>query len=152
MRFPAGKWGTRQMTFHPAPSRPPFRPFAAMVFAWDDGKALICNIPGRGWCIPSGRVEPNEEGIAAAEREAYEEGGVRLEELRYMGCYQIADRNTTLWAEAYTAKIAEFVDIPDFSESTERKMVSPEELPDVYHMWDALTLAVFNYSRTVFER
>jgi 8-oxo-dGTP diphosphatase len=152
VKFPSGKWGNRHMVFHPAPVRPPFRPFAAMVFAWQDGHALICNIPGRGWCIPSGRVEPNEEGIAAAEREAYEEGGARLGDLRYMGCYQISDKSTTLWAEAYTASIEQLEEIPDFSESTERKLVDPEQLPDVYHMWDSLTQAVFEYSRTVFER
>lgn len=152
MRFPTGKWGNKQLTFHPAPMRPPFRPFAALVFAWQDEKALICKIPRRGWCIPSGRVEPFESGAEAARREALEEGGALLDEIRYIGCYQIADKRNSLWAEAFTASISEFIDIPPESESEERRLVTPAELPDCYHFWDPLTQAVFEYSKGVFER
>ncbi len=97
-------------------------------------------------------MEPYESAIDAAHREAFEEGGAKLSDLRYIGCYQISDKHATLWAEAFTASIGELVEIPPESESTERKLVPPSELPDCYHMWDSLTEAVFQYSPNVFER
>jgi 8-oxo-dGTP pyrophosphatase MutT (NUDIX family) len=97
-------------------------------------------------------VEPDEEGMAAALREAYEEGGANLEDIRYIGCYQISDGSTTTWAEAFTAKVTSLTDIPVGSESLERKLVNVEELPDCYHSWDDLAKAVFEHSREIFER
>lgn len=152
MRFPCGKWGRRQLIFHPAPTRAPYRPFAAMVFVWSDDKALLCRIPGRGWCIPSGRVEGTETAEDAARREAFEEGGVLLDDVRYLGCYQINDGNNVTYAEAFTAHIAKLVDIPGDSESRARLLVDREDLPCCYHNWDSLAEAVFDLSREVVAR
>ena len=151
-KFPAGRWGRMAMCFHQAPLRAPFRPFAAMVFAWLDGKVLLCNIPDRGWCIPSGRVEACEDSVEAAHRETLEEGGALIENLRYLGCYEIFSKRKTMWAEAYSANIKELVDIPEGSESQERKLVEAKKLPCCYHMWDPLTEAVFEHARSVSER
>jgi 8-oxo-dGTP diphosphatase len=140
------------MLFHPAPAHPPFRPFAAMVFVWDDDRTLLCKIPGRGWCIPSGRVEGTESGEEAARREAYEEGGVLIDDLRYLGCYQISEKNAVLWAEAFTARVEEFVQIPEGSESSARLLVDKDDLPCCYHLWDSLAEAVFEHSRQVASR
>lgn len=112
----------------------------------------MCSIPGRGWCIPSGRVEPHEQGEEAARREAHEEGGVTLGELRYLGCYRISDGRSTLWAEAYTGDVEELGEIPEGSESSERRLVCPSELPEMYHNWDELTQAMFEYAWTVYSR
>ena len=152
MRFPCGRWGRRQMIFHPAPMHAPYRPFAAMVFAWDGDRTLVCRIPGRGWCIPSGRVEGDETAEMAARREALEEGGVIMGELRYIGCYQIQDRNAVLYAEAFTGDIEKFVDIPEESESCARLLVDRGDLPCCYHCWDPLAEAVFDYARDVATR
>lgn len=146
-RFPRGKWGRRTLIFHPAPSRPPLRPTVSLVFAWKEDKVLVCDIPGRGWCIPSGRVELDETGAEAARREAYEEGGVVLTELSYLGCYEILDRKTIIWGEVFAAKIDRFEEIPEESESSGRKLVAVEELPDIYHLWDDLTQRLFEHSR-----
>ena len=151
-RFPTGRWGRMTLCFHPAPLRAPFRPFAAMVFAWQDGSVLLCNIPGRGWGIPSGRVEACEDSVEAARRETLEEGGAIIENLRYMGCYEMISQKQIMWAEAYTASIQDLVDIPEGSESQDRKLVEAEHLPNCYYMWDPLTEAVFEYSRSVFKR
>jgi 8-oxo-dGTP pyrophosphatase MutT (NUDIX family) len=85
----------------------------------------------------------------AARREALEEGGVIVDDLRYIGCYQIQDRNGVLYAEAYTAKNATYVDIPAESESSARLLVDPEDLPCCYHLWDSLAEAVFDHARDV---
>ena len=149
MKFPCGRWGRRQLVFHPAPAHPPFRPFAAMVFVWQGDRTLLCRIPGRGWCIPSGRVEGTETGEEAARREAFEEGGVLIDDLRYLGCYQITERNAVLWAEAFTARAVDFVDIPEESESNARLLVDRDDLPCCYHFWDPLAEAVFEHAHSV---
>lgn len=131
---------------------PPFRPFAAMVFVWEEDKTLLCRIPGRGWCIPSGRIEGNETAEAAAVREAYEEGGVVLNSPRYLGCYQITERNATIWAEAFAATINKVVDIPADSESRARLLVDQCDLPCCYHFWDPLAEAVFGLAKDVLSR
>ena len=151
-RFPTGRWGRRKLVFHPAPARAPFRPFAALAFIWHQGKVLICDIPGRGWCIPSGRVEALETSAEAARREAFEEGGAHIDNVRYIGCYQIFSNNSEVWAEAYTASLASLVEIPEGSESKGRKFENVENLPASYHIWDELTEAIFGYARSVFER
>ncbi|MER3462927.1 MAG: hypothetical protein C4342_08160, partial [Armatimonadota bacterium] len=75
------------MLFRPAPFRAPIRPFAVVVFAWQNGRVLLCDIPGRGWTVPSGRVEPNEDPREAARREAYEEAGATLGCLHELGYF-----------------------------------------------------------------
>ncbi|HWD41934.1 MAG TPA: NUDIX domain-containing protein, partial [Fimbriimonas sp.] len=74
-RFPSGQYGRQTLRFHPAPFRSPLRAFAALVFPWVEESVVICDIDRRGWCIPSGRVEPHETSLEAAKREAREEAG-----------------------------------------------------------------------------
>ncbi len=151
-RFPSGRYGRQLLEFHPAPFRAPLRAFAALVFPWNDDDVLICNIENRGWCIPSGRVEPDETSLEAAAREAREEAGAVLQDVLYIGCYRISERNEVRWADVYTARVQDLVDIPEEFESTGRMYVKPEELPGVYHLWNPLTEAVFAYSREVLRR
>ncbi|HWA84389.1 MAG TPA: NUDIX domain-containing protein [Fimbriimonadaceae bacterium] len=117
-----------------------------------DGKVLICDIEDRGWCIPSGRVEPNETSLEAVIREALEEGGAELEEVQYIGCYQISERQEIRWADVYTARVGRLVDITMTHESLGRQLVSMEELPGIYHLWTPLTEMVFQHSQEIMER
>ncbi len=116
-KFPSGKYGRQRLEFFPAPFRAPLRAFAALVFPWLEDKVLICNIEDRGWCIPSGRVEPNESSIEAAVREAKEEAGAILEDVLYLGCYRITERGEVRWADVYAARVKDLVDIPEEFES-----------------------------------
>lgn len=151
-RFPTGKYGRQRLEFFPAPYHPPLRAFAVLVFPWMDKNILLCNIGDRGWCIPSGRVEPNEESAAAAQREAIEEAGAVLEEIQYLGCYRISERTEVRWAEVFVASVADLVEIGCPEESLGRKVVTMEELPEIYHQWNPLIEEVFRYSREVLDR
>jgi 8-oxo-dGTP diphosphatase len=128
------------------------RSFAVLVFPWDGDKVLICDIEDRGWCIPSGRVEAGESSLEAARREALEEGGVKLDGLQYIGCYHISERREVRWADCYAARVEELVEIGMAEESKGRKLVTMDELPALYHVWNPLTEMVFKYSREVVER
>jgi 8-oxo-dGTP diphosphatase len=151
-RFPSGCYGRQRLQFYPAPYRAPLRSFAALVFPWMDDKVLVANIDGRGWCIPSGRVEPFESSAEAAAREALEEGGAVLRGIQYMGCYRISERQEVRWADCYAACVEDLVEIGMQEESLGRQLVSLEELPDMYHLWNELTEQVFLHSREIVER
>jgi len=151
-RYPSGTYGRQRLEFHPAPFRAPLRAFAGLVFAWSGDKVLVCDIEGRGWCIPSGRVEPYESSLEAGRREALEEGGALLECLQYLGCYRISEKREVRWADCYAAKIAELVEITMQDESLGRQLVSVDELPNIYHLWNPLTERLFSLSYEVICR
>lgn len=113
---------------------------------------MLCDIEGRGWCIPSGRVEPYETSLEAVHREAVEEGGVLLRDVDYLGCYHISERREVRWADCYSARIKAFVDITIPEESKGRRLATLEELPEIYHLWTPLTQMVFELSHEVVER
>ncbi len=140
------------MRFHPAPFRAPLRAFAVLVFAWSDGQVLLCDITGRGWCVPSGRVEPDESSGEAVRRESLEESGAVLEEVQYFGSFEIRDRTEVRWADCYAGHVVELGEIRTKEESRARRFVSPDELPELYHVWNELTKRVFERSREVADR
>jgi nucleoside triphosphatase YtkD len=140
------------MQFFPAPFRAPLRAFAALVFPWMENKVLVCDIEGRGWTIPSGRVEPNETSVEAAIREAKEEAGAELQNCQYIGCYQISERQEIRWADCFVAEVSHLGEIGMKEESRGIQLVAPEDLPDVYHFWTDLTSEVFTHSMEILER
>lgn len=146
MRFPSGRYGRQKLEFHPAPFRAPFRAFAALVFPWSQDRVLLCNIEDRGWCIPSGRVEPNETSLEAAAREAREEAGAVLSDILYLGCYRVTTKGEVRYADLYTALVVELHEIPSEFESMGRQYRSLQELPEIYHLWNPLTKALFEHA------
>ncbi len=151
-KFPCGKVGRQVLEFHPAPFRAPLRAFASLVFPWQEENVLICKIEDRGWCIPSGRVEPYESSLEAAIREAQEEAGAILNNVIYIGCYRIRERSEIRWADVYAADVIDLVDLDPAFESTDRKFTTLEQLPDIYYLWNPLTEAVFHHSRLLLNR
>lgn len=151
-RFPTGQYGRQRLQFHPAPFRAPLRAFAGLVFPWEDEQVLIADIEGRGWCIPSGRVEPDETSLDAVKREALEEAGAILRDVQYIGCYHISERREVRWADCYVARVEELVEIGRQDESKGRRFVTLDELPALYHLWNPLTKMVFEHSLEILRR
>lgn len=152
MKFPCGRAGRQQLEFYPAPYRAPLRAFAALVFPWQGEEVLLCDIEDRGWCIPSGRVEPTETSVEAAKREAQEEAGALLEDVIYIGCYKIRERAEIKWADVFAARVGGLVDLDPQFESSDRKFVTIEELPEIYYVWNDLTEMVFHHAQTTLNR
>lgn len=151
-KFPCGKYGRQTLEFFPAPQRAPLRSFISLVFCWQNDQVLVCDICDRGWCIPSGRVEPNETSCQAAHREALEEAGAILGDTMYIGCYRISEKTEVRWADVFVAEITELVDITMPEESRARRLVTLAELPELYHLWTPLTEMLFSHSRDVLTR
>ncbi len=151
-KFSCGKYGKQRLEFFPAPYQAPLRSFAALVFCWHKEQVLLCNIEDRGWCIPSGRVEPFEASIDAARREAIEEAGAHLRHLQYLGCYRVTERQEVRWADVFVAEIDGLGEITCPEESLGRQLVNPDTLPEIYHLWTDLTSQIFDYSYEVVLR
>lgn len=151
-RFPSGKYGRQRLEFFPAPFRAPLRAFAALVFPWFGEEVLLCDIHDRGWCIPSGRVEPDESSSEAAVREAMEEAGAILQDVQYIGCYRVTERGEVRWADVYVGRVTGLVEIDPQFESRGRALVPIEALPSLYHLWNDLTHAIFLYSKEMLLR
>ena len=113
---------------------------------------LLCEIEGRGWTVPSGRVEPDECSSDAAAREAAEEAGARLADLQYIGSYRIVEKGAVRWADCFTARVVDLQEITAKAESKGRQFVRAEDLPGVYHVWNELFEQVFAHSKEVLER
>jgi 8-oxo-dGTP diphosphatase len=118
---------------------------AALVFALSDGKFVLADIAGRGWCIPGGRLEAGETPEEAVRREAVEEIGATLGPLHPLGYFVITTLETGA-AQAvptYVAEVTEMQPLPAGTESGGVRLAVMEELPGVYYTWDALLEAVF---------
>ncbi len=151
-RFPVCRHGRQTYEFFAAPFRAPLHAFAALTFAWQDDSVLLCDIKGRGWCVPSGRVEPGETSDVAARRESLEEGGALLDGLQYIGCYRVTDAFAVRWADCFAAEVAELGEIRAVAESRSRRFVASTELAGVYYMWNPLTERVFAHAHTIVKR
>ena len=151
-KFPTGKYGRQRLQFYPAPFRAPLRSFAGLVFPWEGDRVLVANIRERGWCIPSGRVEADETSRETVQREAVEEAGAILKDVQYIGCYHISDRSEVRWADCYVARIDRLVEIGMKDESQGRQLVTLDELPLIYNLWNPLTKMVFEHSWQVLCR
>lgn len=102
--------------------------------------------------MPSGRVEPAEDSLETAVREAREEGGALLDHVQYIGCYQIQEKHEVRWADCYAASVRELTDITVPEESHGRQYVGLDELSAIYHNWSELTELVFRHSYEIVLR
>lgn len=148
-------WAGVYLRFQPdhplAPSPAP--PFSHVLVAiLHHGQFLLAHIAGRGYCIPSGHIEPGEPPEEAARREAYEEAGAHIKNLQEMGYFRIqptgiADpqSESMSYAILYLAEPVSIEPLPPGSESQGVLWADLETLPSLYYQWSPLMEAVFRY-------
>lgn len=75
-----------------------------------DNRFLLVRNKVRGWEFPGGHCEPGEGFLETAKREAYEEAGVIVRDLKTVGHYVLASGHVTV---VVTANVEAFVELPD---------------------------------------
>jgi 8-oxo-dGTP diphosphatase len=146
--FPVVHWGGLTVSFDPcALPQGAQNVTAVVVLAHQDGRFVLADIPDRGWCVPSGRIEPGETPLEAAVRETHEEVGAELVGVRPLGHYVLVDEaGHSRYVPAYVGRVSSLADLPPGTESRGVSLATLEELPGCYWMWDALLEAVFHYA------
>lgn len=148
MDFPTVLWKQTRATFLEAGRvLPPETPItASLVFALSEGRFVLADIAGRGWCIPGGRLEPGETPEQAAHREVHEEIGGVVGPLHLLGHYLLIDTETdkTQLIPTYVATVQTLGPLPPGTESQGIRTFFPEEIPTHYFIWDPLMEAVFD--------
>ncbi|MCS7273515.1 MAG: NUDIX hydrolase [Fimbriimonadales bacterium] len=146
------QWAGRWMRFVPADSDEPLPPprYVVVLISDEAGRYLLANIQARGYCAPSGHIEPGESPEAAARREAYEETGAVLAQLHILGAYVLSpcspDEPEPCSAPVYLARAERIDPLGAESESRGIQWATLEELPALYYDWSPLLEAVFAYA------
>lgn len=141
----------RPTRLHVVPALP--APISHVLIAiLHEGRFLLTRIEGRGYCIPSGHIEPGETPEEAAQREAYEEAGAHIKNLQLMGYYHLqpagindAQDEWESYALLYLAEPVSIEPLPPGSESQGIGWAELEALPGLYFQWSPLMEAVFHY-------
>lgn len=111
----------------------------------EDHRVVVADIVGRGWCVPSGRLEPGETAAQAAHREAGEEAGLTLAAMRELGTFVLKSGSEIRLAPAYLAVAVEMSpQLPSESESRGVRLAARQDLPALYYRWDPLLAGVFD--------
>ena len=111
---------------------------------------VLANVIDRGWCTPSGRVEPGETPVEAAIRETYEETGCLLIDPQLIGHYVLSlDDGSIELIPAFAGRARELGVIPPGHESAGSVVAGTADLPTLYFRWDPLLRAVFELAEQV---
>ena len=109
---------------------------SVLVFIRNGNEWLMVKNKFRSWEFPGGHKENEETVIETAQREAFEEAGVDIKNVSYVGYYRLPDGHTTA---IVTAEVEKMHEIPSDFETEERKFVSsfPEKLSfnDAVYSW-----------------
>jgi 8-oxo-dGTP diphosphatase len=150
--FPTVRWGNHFATFLPHIATPLDVPVEAVVVFIGCGEGFVLgDIPERGWCVPSGRLEAGETPEMAARRETREEIGAEPENLRTIG-YYILTNEERHYVPAFVGKVHSYGNIPPGSESRGARCFRREELPHIYWRWDPLLERMFEYAEQELRR
>lgn len=66
------------------------QPHAILVFCWLGDGIVWVEHASRGWEVPGGKVEPGESPEEAARREVWEEAGITVQALTWIGEYGLS--------------------------------------------------------------
>lgn len=85
------------------------------------------------WTIPGGHPEANETQLDTLNREIMEEACVKIKDANYLGAVEVVE-DEQYYQIRYTAKVDEVLEFDNQWETSERKFIDLEELPN-YIKW-----------------
>lgn len=142
--FPKAKWGSYKAEFVLSTAAPVTH---VVVFPFYGDLIVLAEIINRGWCIPSGHIEPGETPEMAAHRESMEEAGIELGPLTQLGAFVLtAEDGSAGAANAYIATVTKMHDSPSGSDSAGRALFRVEDVSETYYHWDELLDTAFTYA------
>ncbi len=152
--FPTGRWGNQLVTFHPRRRWQGLTPLrAVLLFAFFGERVVLCDIDGRGWSVPGGHLQEGETPEQAIRREAEEEAGITLHRAMPLGVYKLVEPDGACWyVPVFIGDVAHFTPIPNGSESHGILLIPPEDVQEVYHLWDPLIAEVFAYALSQYRQ
>ena len=146
--FPVVRWKNEWATFVAAVAPPEGTGVdapAALVFPFYGDRIVLADIATRGWCIPSGHIEPGETPEQAVRRESEEEAGAVLGRVAYLGYFVLthASSGVVRHAPTFVAEVASIGGPPTGGDSLGMQMVNAEDVAGMYFAWDDLLAEVF---------
>lgn len=116
---------------------------SVLVILKDAAKWVLARNSVRGgWEFPGGHREAGEDYVATAHREALEEAGVTIRDLRYVGFYELQKQKNHRTI-VVRAEVDEWKDIPIGFETSTRATF--EKLPDDLTFKDGLYAYLLNF-------
>ena len=160
--FPTVRWGAlgADATFLPGgvlPEASRGHLWAVLTFVFYGDKVALADIPDRGYCVPSGRIEPGETVFEAAMREVFEETGARIKDEAHqlIGCFRLSpldnmsDTAHVRYCPTFIVEALGFEDLPEGSESRGKLLCPVEDVAGLYYTWDDLLDRVFEYAASL---
>ncbi len=118
--------------------------WAVVTFVRWEYSFVLARVP-RGWCTPSGHIEPEESPEAAAVRECYEEAGITCCDLVRFGTFIVRRSDAKIrCAAVFGGRASRIGSIPANSESKGMGMYRLSQIPPIYWHWDELMKAMFD--------
>ncbi len=134
-----GSWAGQPITFHLS-LEPPRPPSYVLAFVRSGDCFVVADIPGRGWCVPSGHIEAGETALEAAERELMEEAGTVAKDLRPFGYFQLHSEEVAM---AFVGELLTFPPHSSDSRSSQTSLMGLDELPEHYAEWSGFYESIF---------
>ncbi len=115
----------------------------------DDTVLLVRHTYEPWWYLPGGGVKRGESCAEAARREAWEEAGLTLSRVVYLGYFVLTHQQTGVvrYAPTFIGEVQGIADVPGGTESSGMQMVNVEDVAACYFAWDDLLAAVFVYAQ-----
>jgi 8-oxo-dGTP pyrophosphatase MutT (NUDIX family) len=162
--FPKTTWGVDSIVGFEATEQlpPPHLTSIAGGFVFQDDKVILANVPGRGWEIIGGRIDIGESPDETFRREALNQIGVNLSQVKMIGVVRIEHTgpeppncpypHPVGYGVQYIGIASDLLPFTGGSDSLGRSLITPDGFKEHYYGWNEYFDAVFHYAFSVYKK